>query len=264
MSNDLTMTKVTACKSSKQWEIDGLIKLIQAVLLAIVPFLLHKPISFILLFVYLLCVSLISGIKSRTLLTSLVSYCLVFLIPYLFGLMLNSLLYLITDNKLLVDLQGTDEIFLRLIRLFIIWYISILYFNTTPIQTVAGLLDKVLQPIKLIGVPVSDFLKIVMYIVMDLTVSGAEIKESLGEKIRAMAGSSDRKFNINIKTISQIIVSLIMSSFDRLDKLESLLKEDHVGIEPYRFKLSKDDVISILSFMVLISLMLLIERGYLF
>ena len=261
MSNNLTITKGTACKSLPQWEMDGFIKIIQAVLLASIPFLLKNPISFILLFTYLLGVTFVSGIKPRTLITSSVSYCIVFLIPFLFGILMNHFLYMITGDDLFADNQGTHEVYLRLIRLFIIWYISILYFNTTPIQTVVGLFDMILKPIKLIGVPVSDFLKIVMYVVMDLSVCGTEIKESLGEKIREAAGGSGKKFKINIKTISQIIVSLIINSFDRLDKIEKLMGENNDEIYKYSFRLTKKDGISVLSFILFVVTVLLIERG---
>lgn len=263
MENPVTLTNQKTLKSAKFSDIDGFIKFIQAIVLASMPFLLLKPMSIGLLSVYLLIVTFFSGIKSRSLIMSAMSYCIVFLFPYLFGLLTNTLLYYFSGSDAFSYHQSSYEIFLRLFRLFIIWYVSILYFHTTEMKTVIGLLDKLLTPLKLVGVPVSDYLKVVMCIVLELTEMGSEVKKSLGESMRTAIGGSKWKFKINMKGISQIIVSLIVNSFEKLDKIESFVAKSAADdLYHYRFKLSINDVISVLGFFLLISLILMVEKGY--
>jgi energy-coupling factor transport system permease protein len=75
-------------------------------------------------------------------------------------------------------------------------------------------------------------------------------------------GGAQRKFKINVKGISQIIVSLIVNSFEKLDKIESFVEqvkpEDLYG---YRFKLSKNDGFAVVSFILLTCLVVLVEKG---
>lgn len=262
MENQLTLTHPTTLKRAKFSDMDGLIKLVEAIMLAGMPFLVTKPMSFCLLFVSLLMVTFISRINTRTLLMSAVSYCIVFLFPYLFGIGTNALLYTVSQNEAFMFHQGFDEIFLRLLRLFMIWYVSILYFHTTEMKSMIGLLDKLLTPLKFFGVPVSDYLKVVMCIVKELTEMGSEVKKSLGESMRLAIGGGKWKFRINIKGISQIIVSLIVNSFERLDKIESFVEKSTADdLYSYRFKLYIYEVVSIFSFFLLVSLVVMIEKG---
>lgn len=265
MENQVTLTHPRILKRTKFSDMDGLIKLMEAILLAGMPFLVTKPMSFCLLSVSILMVTFISRINTRTLLMSAISYCIVFLFPYLFGIGMNALLYAVSGNAAFESHQGYDEIFLRLFRLFMIWYVSILYFHTTEMKTVIGLLDKLLTPLKFFGVPVSDYLKVVMCIVKELTEMGSDVKKSLGESMRSAIGGGNWKFHINIKGISQIIVSLIVNSFEKLDKIESFVEKSTADdLYSYRFKLSIHEVVSILSFFLLVSLVVMIEKGYWF
>ena len=262
MSNNSTLSNLKTQKDTEFSDLDGLIKFILTTVLSIMPFLFHKQMSFGILSVYLLLVTLASKIKLRTLLISTASYCIIVLIPYLFGLLMNSLFYLISDNVIFAY-QGTYEIFLRLFRLLVIWYVSILYFHTTPIKIVIGLLDKLFTPLRLMGVPVSDYLKVVMCIVIELKETGTEVTKSLGKSMRSVIGSDKRRFKINIKGISQIIVSLIVNSFEKIDKIQSFVeKVDPNNLYNYSFKLSKSDVIGIVSCIFLTAVVLIVEKGY--
>lgn len=262
MANNLTLTNSKTQKDSQFSNLDGLIKFIVATALCIIPFIVHRPMSFGILSVYLLIVTLVSKIKLRTLLISAASYSIIVLIPYLFGLLMNGLFYSISGNVVFAY-QGSYEIFLRLYRLFIIWYVSILYFHTTPMKTVIGLLDKLFTPLKLVGVPVTDYLKVVMCIVLELKETGTEVTKSLGESMRSAMGGAERKFKINIKGISQIIVSLIVNSFGKLDKIESYVEQvNPEDLYNYSFKLSKSDVIGVLSFIFLAFVVMMLEKGY--
>jgi len=264
MSDNLTLTHLEPPESvERSSDLDGLIKFILAVVLTIVPFLSQKQMSFAIISGYLLIVTLVSRIKLRTLLISATSYFIIVLIPYFFGLLMNGLFYMFSNNDLFAYHQGPYEIFLRLFRLLIIWYVSILYFHTTPMKTVIGMLDKLFIPLKLVGVPVADYLKIVMCIVGELKETGSEVKKSLGQSMRSVMGGDKRRFKINIKGISQIIVSLIVNSFEKLDKIQDRVENvNPEDLYDYSFKLSKLDVVAILSFILLTSVVFMVEKGH--
>lgn len=263
MPSNLSETNLNTLAEKEHWEMDGFIKFVLATVLAAMPFFFEEQMSFGIIGVYLLIVTLVLRIKFRTLLLSAASYCIIVLIPYLFGLLMNGIIYSVTNNELFVYSQGPYEIFLRLFRLFLIWYVSILYFHTTPMKTVIGLLDKLFFPLKLIGVPVKDYLKVVMCIVLDLKGTGAEMKKRFLESARPNIGGAKGKFRINIKGISQIIVSLIVNSFEKIDKIQSFVeKVNPDDLYSYEFKISKRDVIAIISFFIFTFAVITIEKGY--
>ena len=265
MENNLLITKHKVQKRIAFSDMDGLIKFILTTLLVIMPFLFEKSMSFGVLAAYLLIVTLLSKIKSQTLLISAASYGIIVLIPYFFGILMNSLFATFSGNELFGNQQDAYEIFLRLFRLFIIWFVSILYFHTTPIKTVIGLLDKLLAPLKLVGVPVADYLKVVMCIILELMETGAEVKKTLGESMRSVIGGSAGKFRINIKGISQIIVALIVNSFEKIDKIQDFVeKVNSNDLYHYSFKVSRSDGVALLSFILLTSVIWMLEKGYWF
>lgn len=267
MSNDLTLTNIKTKTCTEMSDMDGLIKLILSTGLAILQFFIQAPMSFGIVIFYLVIATLVSKIKPRTLLISAASYGIVVLIPYFFGLLMNGLLYWFTSNDLFAYHQGLYETVLRPLRLFLLWYISILYFQNTPMKTVIGLADKLLKPLKLIGVPVADYLKVAMCVVLELTEMGAEVKKRLEQSMRS-AQREAGKFSINVKGISQIIVSLILNSFDKLDKIENYVeKVNPDDLYNYRFRVSISDGVAVLSFILLVSvvyIVYIIEKGYWF
>jgi len=261
MSTNLPLINLDKQKSTEFADMDGLIKFILATILSVMPFFVQKNMSFGIILIFLLVVTLLSNIKLSTLLISASSYFIVVLMPYLFGLLMNTVIYSFSNNDLFALHQGTHEIFLRLFRLFIIWYVSILYFQTTPMKTVIGLLEKFLTPLKLVGVPVGDYLKVVMGSVIELKETGTEMKKSLGESMRSTMGGKG-KFHINIKGLSQIIVSLIVNSFGKLDKIERFVEqanpEDLYG---YCFKLTNREIVVVLGFSLRTLIVFMVEKG---
>ena len=267
MSDNITLTKtnINTPKNNKTMDIDGLIKFILATALAIMPFFLEKQISLGILAIYLLIATLVTRIKFRTLLISAASYCIIVLIPYLFGYLMSELLYLFTNNELFAYNQRINEVILRLFRLFVIWYVSILYFHTTPLKTVIGLLDKLFFPLKLIGVPIKDYLTIVMFIVLELKGKGAELKNSFIESARSAIGGNKIKLKTKIKGISHIIVSLLVNSFEKINEIQNLMENVNPDeLYNYKFKISIRDIVVVLSFIMLTSALLMVEKGYKF
>ncbi len=242
-------------------DLDGLIKLLLVIAIATVPFYLHKPTSYAVFLAYLLLVTLISRIRSRTLLFSGVSYAIIVLIPYLFGVLVNGLLYFFTKNEAFMW-QGSQEVFLRLFRLFIIWYVSILYFHTTLIETILGLLDKLLSPLKLIKLPVQDYLKIIMLVVTDLKGTGEEIRARFVDQARSASGRNKSNLRQKINAISQTIVRSLVDSFQKIDKVEGQLADSRAeAIFNYRLRLAMPEALTVISVVLLAAILYWIERG---
>lgn len=251
-------------------DMDGLIKLVLFIILAVMPFYFARALSFTLLAGYLLIITLLSGIKMRTLLISASSYFIIVLIPYLFGLMIHIFISSVANGYAYT--QESAQILLRLLRLFNIWFLSILYFQTTPMKTVLGLLDRFLFPLKLAGLPVQDYLKVVMCAVLELKTTGAELKESLAKSMRSVFGGEKGKFKfnfkfkfkLNIKALSQVIVSLIVNSFGQLDRVEKLVENvNPADLYGYFFRLTKREIIALSGLAMFTFLVILVEKGYL-
>lgn len=242
--------------------LDGFIKLLLAVTIAILPFYIENKVSYIIFLVYLMLFTLTSRISYRTLLLSGASYFIIVLIPYLFGILLNGVLYNLTRNEALIMQQGYAALYIRLFRLFIIWYVSILYFHTTHLETVLSLLDRLLFPLKLLKLPVQDFLKIIMCIVTQLKGTSEDMKTRFLEDSRYVMGGNAASLKSKFNGISRIIVSSLVNSFHKLDEVESMVEE--MSLKPlfkYRFKMGKPEWLAVLSTALLILSLYIVEKG---
>lgn len=243
-------------------ELDGFIKFLLAIVIATLPFYLEKQVSYQLFVLYLLIVTLASGIRYRTLLLSAASYCIIVVIPYLFGILMNISLYYLTRNDAFIISQGAQEVFLRLFRLFIIWYTSILYFHTTPIKTILGLLDRLLYPLKLVKVPVEDYLKVVMCIVTELKGMGEEIKADFLAQGRSVIGGSGHRLKSKFNGIAHIIVATLVNSFQKLDELEGMVEKlNHEELFNYQPRMTQNEGLAALSMSLLILMLYVFEKG---
>jgi len=251
----------TNLMAAERYPMDGFIKLILAILIMVAPFKVEDYLSFGIIALYLIFVSWVFKVNLRTIAISGNSFGIIVLFPYFFGLLVNALFYYFTHNALFV-FQGFGPVFNRLFKLFVIWYVSILYFHTTPMQIFIGMLDKFLLPLKKLGLPTQDYLKVIMCIVVQLKETGAEMKKSVSEKMRSVVGEGKRRFKIDVGGISKVIVGLIVDSFEKLDKIQEYV--DQVKPEDlfhYRFKLSGRDGGAIFSFLIFVGIIWIIERG---
>lgn len=242
--------------------LDAFIKLIVAIVLTIIPFIIERQLSFIILCAVLIWIAVVLRIKLRTLLLSAASYGVIVIFPFLFGMGISVLINSISANQALFYSPETLDAFLRLLKLFIVWYVSILYFHTTPMSTVLGLLDQLLSPLKRIGVPIQDYLKVVMCIVLELKETGSEMKHKFLENARSTIGSNASTLKDKFKGVSHIIVTSLVNSFDKLDKIQSFVEnvkpEDLFG---YTFKLSRKEGAALLFAVILIFALYLSESG---
>lgn len=251
--------------NKKHHDIDAFIKLVIVIILATVPFYVNKPISLALVFIYLLIATAVTKIKFKTLMLSAASYFIIVLFPFMFGYFTTEVIYHFSGNEMFSYSQSGYEVFLRLFRLFVIWFVSILYFHTTKTETVIGLFDKLLSPLKLIGVPIQDYLNVIMCIIIDLKGKGSEIKDSFMANARAALGGGDNveklKLSEKIKGISKIIVSLLVNSFEKINEVQELVENLNTDdLYNYKFKIGFKEVFVFTIFIVLIIMLFIVEN----
>lgn len=235
------------------YAMDGALKFVLAIALMIIPFYIQELWSIGLFIAYLLLITLVLKVNMRTLLISGASFAIIVLFPYIFGLSLNALLYHFTQNGIFA-FHGYWAIFNRILKLFVIWYLSILYFQTTPMTVFVGMLDKFSTPFKKIGLSIEDYLKVIMCIVILLKEMGNDVRQNLGQKMRTAMGEKKGRLSINVKGIAQIIVNLILDSFSNLDKVEEYVnKVKAEDLYHYKPSFTLKDGLALLTFTLLIA-----------
>ena len=242
-------------------QMDSGIKLLIFLVLGIVPFFISCYVNFLLLLTYLLIATVLTRIQLRVIIKNILAYIVIIIFPYVFGLLMATGIAGLTGSNLAPSIGSPEEISLRLFKLFILWYVGILYFNSTKIESVLGLFDKLLSPFKRIGVPVSDFLKVIMCVINELRELAPEVKKSFSDKVSGMFGKRKEPSKSNIKGISQIISSFIVDSFQRLGRVEEYIEqvenEDLFGYEPV---IAKKDVFGLISVLLLLGTMVIFSN----
>lgn len=242
-------------------DLDALIKLIIVIILATLPFFINNCIGLLLITAYLIFATIFTRIKFRTLLISATSYFIIVLFPYFFGYSVNAFLYWISGNEFFASSKNFIEIFLRLFRLFVIWYVSIIYFHTTSIDKVLGLFGIILSPLKRLRIPVDDYLKLIMCIVIDLRGKGTEIMNNFKENARKVIGGEDSSLKTKIGGAAQFIVSLIVSSFDKINEVQNTIENFNTdNLYNYKFKITLNDILAIISMVIFIILLFVFEN----
>jgi energy-coupling factor transporter transmembrane protein EcfT len=130
---------------------------------------------------------------------------------------------------------------------------------TTPIEPFLGLLDKILSPLKLLKIPVSDFLNTIRFVMAVLSEMGSRFIDSYKELFSAYKNKNKRGFTNLVKDMVQVLVSLITASLADTEKVETMLENEGQKECAYRFKVSFSDVAAIAVFCGLMIGVYLIE-----
>ncbi len=242
---------------------DSGIKLFIAVVLGITPFFIDCYIAYILLMAYFFLLTVLSGIPIRIITKSIITYTIIIIMPYFFGLLIAIVFYRLTGKYMGAFYSSFEEVALRLLKLFILWYAGSLYLNSTPMQSVIGLFYKLFSPLKQIGVPVSDFLKIIMCVMNELKELAPEVKKSFSESLGQIFRSGKDLSKGKIKAIGYVLVSFIVNSFQRLGKVEEDIKQiETKDIFIYKFTISRVDILVILSLILLLGSIIIISDAF--
>lgn len=232
---------------------DSGIKLLVFLILGACPFFIDSYINYVLIVAYLLVATYLTRIKFSVIIKNIAAYILIIILPYTFGLLMAVGVAKITGNEMIALYNSINEVVIRLFQLFLLWYAGILYFNSTKIESVLGVFDKLLSPLKRIGVPVSDFLKVIMCVIKELKELGPEVKKSFSESASVIFGKGQSLSTGKLKAISQLLVAFIVNSFERIGKVEEYVKQvQDKDLFNYQFAISKADVLAVISIIFLV------------
>ena len=242
------------------WPIDSGYKLFVAVMLSFVPFFIDHYLSFILLSVYLFLSTFVYGARLPEMMKSMTAYLIIIIIPYTFGLLMAWGVSFVSGTEMSMVYGSFEDVGLRLLQLFLLWYATSLFFFSTPTEELLGVFDRALTPLKTLGVPVKDFLKVIMCVVNELKQLAPGVKERFKESTAVLSEKST--WGMKIRVISNILVAFIVDSFKRLDEVEEYVNRvEAEELFMYQSSISKSEVILFISFVLLIYTMIMLEMN---
>ncbi|HMM05538.1 MAG TPA: energy-coupling factor transporter transmembrane component T [Clostridiales bacterium] len=239
---------------------DAGIKLILTLFLAIIPFFCEKDASYVVFFSFFALLSLISGIPGKTLLKNIAAYVVIIILPLLFGVAVQALFALFGSGGTM-EVNAYQELFYRILRLFLLWYITSLYIMTTPMELFLGLLNQILLPLRLLKIPVAGFLSTIRFIMLLLAEMAGRFLDSYKELFSSYQNKSRRGFRNLVKDMAQVLVSLISASLADTDKVQEMLVNDAEKGFSYRFRCSFPDFAALLLFCALMVGVYFIEKS---
>ncbi len=237
--------------------------MILTLFLAIIPFFCVKNASFVVFFSFFALLSLISGIPGKTLLKNIVAYLVIIILPLLFGVAIQALFALFGGSGTM-EVNAYQELFYRILRLFLLWYVTSLYIMTTPMELFLGLLHQILLPLRLLKIPVSGFLSTIRFVMLLLAEMANRFLDSYKELFSSYKNNKSknkRGFYPLVKDMAQVLVSLISASLADTDKVQEMLVNDAERGFSYRFRCSFADFAAVLIFCALMVGVYLIERS---
>lgn len=239
---------------------DAGIKLIITLFLAIIPFFCVQNASFIIFFSFFALISLISGISGKTLLKNIAAYVVIIILPLLFGMAVQALIGLFTGSEA-VQVNEYQDLFYRILRLFLVWYVTSLYIMTTPMELFLGLLNQILLPLRLLKISVSGFLSTIRFVMLLLAEMGNRFIDSYKELFASYKNKSRKGFYHLVKDMAQVLVSLIAASLADTDKVQEMIVNEAEKGFSYRFRCSFVDFAAVLIFCALMLSIYFIERS---
>lgn len=242
---------------------DAGIKFLLAFLLSIMPFFCLDQLSLGIIGAYMLAVTLFSDIRVMFLMKTVMAYAFFIVLPCAYGMFIESY-FIFTGPAHVFAFQDFGAAGLKVLELFLAWYAWSIYFLTTPIRSMIGLLELILFPLKKIGVPVPEYLRLVNCIIHELTESAQRLRDSYGDIVRSIIQKDCRRYRFKVKDLSGVLVSIIVESFSRLDRIqESLASADPRDLYTYRFRFTAADALAAASVLLLAAVLTANEKGFL-
>jgi energy-coupling factor transport system permease protein len=248
-------------KNSLLAEIDAGLKALLAIALVIAALVCEKQVSLLVIFLYTMIATVLIGSNFKFLFKNIVSYAIIIIFPYLFGLLLSMFFGFIFSNNQFASGILLQEALLRLVKIFIVWYIGSLYIFSTSLESILGMLKKVLQPLNSFRVPVSKYLNIIMCIVIELNESVNEFKNNTMAQARNAIKDKSLGFKTKIKEISNILVCFIADSLHRTEHIQELIAQTNVNNLIYTFKFSRSEFLAVFSLIILLSGLICLESA---
>lgn len=244
----------SAVITNEYLDMDAGIKTILAIMLAAATTLCSSGLDLFYFALYLTAITFLLGSDLRFILKNLASYGLIFIFPYLCGLLFAMLMnQLFAGPSYNVHFETTG---LRMVKIFFIWYIGSLYFFTTPIQHIMDMLGKVLAPLNALGVPVDRHLNMATVTVKELTRSVSGFKQEVVEKAR-LVFKNQFSFKTKLQELSGILAAFIADSLQKTGDIQQRMEMAGTNYNHYSLRIARNEVLALLSFVILILLFLL-------
>jgi energy-coupling factor transport system permease protein len=210
------------------------------------------PFSFAVILLYILLVTVLSSLSFRILLRNLLYLSVALIVPYLFGLIFSICSALFEPGGFSFGNINFPAIALKFGRLILLGHIGSIYMYTTPFGLIVGMLNRLLTPLKRIGAPVSDYLKILICIRTELPNAVKRGRDTVA-RWRDPDGTVTRwSLKRKIEGMANVIVSQILQSFQEIERIQRLIAEtDCADLDAFRFKVSKSDIVAIMSLILL-------------
>jgi len=229
-------------------KLDAGIKTVLAILLCAAASFCTSRVDFLYFSAYLLLITFLLGSNLRFVLKNLAAYGVIIVFPYLCGLLLSLLINRLFSGP--VYAGDFEAAILRMTRIFFIWYISSLYFFTTPIQPLTEMLNKVLSPLNSLGVPVAKHLNMARVIVKELNRSAARFKQDMLEQTRQIFQNNRRGIKAKFSALSSILVAFIANSLQQTDEIQKQVEMTGQTDCRYGFRFTQNELLAIASFIV--------------
>jgi len=245
------MQAVSAISKGENIQLDAGIKTILAILLGLATALCTSTLELVYFALYLVIITFLLGSDLRFIYKNLLSYGVIIVFPYLCGLGLSLLInYLVAAPAYSGHFTAT---FFKLIKIFFIWYIGSLYFFTTPIRPITEMLNKVLSPLNALGIPVVKHLNMARVVVNELNCSVSRFKEEIMGQARQNFKNEQLGIKAKLQGLSHILAVFITNSLQQTDQIQEQVELTRIGSQ-YGFRFAKNEILAILSFIILVFL----------
>ncbi|MGE5582463.1 MAG: hypothetical protein ACM3X9_07975, partial [Bacillota bacterium] len=183
------------------------------------------PLSSAVILLYILMVTVLSGLSFRTLLRNLLYLSVALIVPYLFGLVFSICGALFDTGGFSAQSINLPAIALKFGRLILLGHIASIYMYTTPFGRIVGMLNRLLTPVKRCGAPVRDYLKILLCIRKELPNAVKRSRDTVARWRDPTGTVKRRSLKSKIEGMANVIVSQILQSFQEIERIQRLIDE---------------------------------------
>lgn len=226
-------------------EIDPGIKGIVALVLMVLAGLSNNAWNMAVVAAYLLVITVFVIDDYRFVVKSLASYAIIFIVPYLIGLLLSRLVSLVVPGGDAMTGAALVTAGVKLLELFFLWYIGSLYFTTTPFGSIAGMLNRFFRPINGLGVPVTRYLHMVVGIVEQLTQAADLFMNDVFARARQVFSDDQLGIRPKLQELADILATFIATSLQQTEQVHN--NSSRTVLESYRLRIGRSEILAVLS-----------------
>lgn len=199
--------------------------------------------------VFLLMVTLWLKCELRFVAKNLASFAVILGLPYVGGLLLSGLMsHLVPGTQAVIGFTWQAVAF-KMVKIFFIWYISSLYFFTTPFLAIAEMLGRLLAPLNAWGIPVNKHLHMILCIVQELTRSVGQFTRDVMEQARLIFKNNELGLGARCKELAHILAGFIANSLQQTDHIQA--EYDGIGVPGvYRPNIVRNEILAMLSSLI--------------